>query len=150
MNIKIIFCVLVLILGLFLGNLWHNYVADNLTSRKFCQFVQDKTRTTMRISELTQFQWQKLYIFGPYTSNEEIAKTLGFEWSEVSSTNIDYDESINLLIFVADTKVVHSLELPRSCGDFQRNVSYTPEEANFIIIKEEGNGHLPQLRHSVD
>jgi hypothetical protein len=69
-------------------------------------------------NKVTNFKWDKLYIFTPYTPDEEITKQLGFKWKYSNKTSIDYLDSINLLIFANGDRVVQYLELSRQYGDF--------------------------------
>jgi hypothetical protein len=89
-------------------------------SEKIGQGIEGKRNGKERIevdfAALTDFSWDKLYIFTPYTSAETISRKLGFKWS--GANTIEYSESINLIVFVKGSKVVRYLELSREYGDF--------------------------------
>ncbi len=85
------------------------------------------------IQKITPFEWDKLYVFEPYTYKEQISTTLGFKWSRSAPS---YDE-LQLLVFVRQDKVVSSITFPRypPGADFltesNSNV-YLPNEAIFV------------------
>jgi hypothetical protein len=62
--------------------------------------------------------WEKVCVFGPYSNNETIKKTLGFEWGTEAKTSIQTDEGISLLLFVRENRAITYIEHPRNHGDF--------------------------------
>jgi len=95
-------------------------------------------KVIVKIRSLTNFQWDKMYVFTPYTPIAEINRTLGFEWEDAASTGIDRRDDINLIVFVNSGKVVTLIAHPRIHGEFsvgdQKNV-FTPESASFEIAE---------------
>jgi hypothetical protein len=88
---------------------------------------------------LTDFKWDKVYIFPPYTGLETIDNDLGFVWPQARSIRTDYRDDINLIVFTDNKQVVAYVEHPRSLGDLDGNYKregYSPDEAIFIV--EEG------------
>src|SRR5262245_10403496 len=51
------------------------------------------------ISAATTFSWQRLYIFGPYTSLLEITETVGRSWRKKCYTDVHVSDGVNLLVF---------------------------------------------------
>ena len=49
------------------------------------------------------FDWEAVYSFEPYTSREEIARTIGFDSPEIAET---IGEGVTQLIFVREDRVV--------------------------------------------
>lgn len=80
-------------------------------------------------NKVTNFKWDKVYIFHPYTEGDEISRQLGFKWKY--PTNIEHSDSINLLVFVKDNRVFQYLELSRQYGDFIiiKNNKKTPTDS---------------------
>ena len=66
---------------------------------------------------MSDFNWEKVYIFSPHTSVDSINKQVGFKWL-VHKQGIQYRDDINLVVFVKGKKVVESVEIPRKYGDF--------------------------------
>ena len=92
--------------------------------------------TIVRVQHLTDFAWEQFVVFGPYTSCEEIEKTLGFKWKDCKATDIEMSDAIDLLVFVRQKRIVRLEELPRRNGDFASeslNGLFTPRTAVFIV-----------------
>lgn len=88
------------------------------------------------ISTITSFEWEKLYLFSPYSTPEQIFKTLGF--SDDIKSFISYDDGIILFVFVNNNKVVQYMDYPRN-PDFNpvvRESGYNPSEAIFVLDNE--------------
>ncbi|GGE44586.1 hypothetical protein GCM10011391_24230 [Pullulanibacillus camelliae] len=66
---------------------------------------------------MSGFDWEKVYIFTPHTSINSINKQIGFKWL-THKQGIQYRDDINLVAFVKDNQVVHSVEISRKYGDF--------------------------------
>jgi hypothetical protein len=82
---------------------------------------------TFRLKEATSFDWDKFYVFAPYTTPEDIQRSLGFNWSQSNCFGLSSRDDINLLVFVKDGKVVQFLEYPRGDVDFAEfTVSFEP------------------------
>ena len=124
---SILFILIITILSLcFLDR--YSYFARFLPNKfrdTLCDIVHAKPTTPVDLSKLTDFKWEKAYIFGPYTSEKNINAILGFEWNGVSSTGISHDEGVNLIIFVKGGNDLEWFRIPRHCGDFE-----IPDELN--------------------
>jgi hypothetical protein len=108
---------------------------------------QSDERVVIQMKSLTNFEWDKFYVFTPYTTAEEVRDTLGFDTTITAHSKIEVTESHNLLVFVRDNQVVLSIDFARSAGDFgklKRRGGYSPAEAIFEV-KAEGSGN-PLLR----
>ncbi len=112
--------------------------------RTIAEAVQKKrgnpNKVIIDINSLSRFQWDKLHIFTPYMSYEDIKAELGFDWPYAKMTGIEWDDGICLLVFVKDTKVVKYLVYPRHVGDFLtigKKGGYSPEEAVFEVKEED-------------
>jgi hypothetical protein len=91
----------------------------------------------IEISAATTFSWQRLYIFGPYTSSSDIDAAVGRSWRKKCYTNIHASDGVNLLVFTDDKTIVHCLDYSRSDGDFGFEPAYleglSPQEARFVM-----------------
>lgn len=84
--------------------------------------------------------WDKLYIFPPYTPTVFINKSLGFESSQLKNVDMDSREEINLLVFIKNGELKSFVEFPKRSGDFDkinRPEGFTPETARFIVNIED-------------
>ncbi|WCJ60942.1 hypothetical protein NXS98_07435 [Fontisphaera persica] len=86
---------------------------------RWAQAATATTNSTVAISAVTDFAWDKLFIFGPYTPVDRIHAQLGFKWAEAEKTHIDSSDTFYLLVFVKSSNVVRHVKLPRTVGDFQ-------------------------------
>jgi hypothetical protein len=101
--------------------------------------VQRGPGAVIDFAEVAPFPWDRLYIFGPYTSPEHVHKCLGFGWPEYRWASIRDSDGVNLVVFVRDRKVVHWFEFPRKNGELgylDDPKGYTREEARFRVQRE--------------
>jgi len=92
----------------------------------------------LSIEDYTNFEWDVLHIFPPYTPKEEIKNQLGFE----VSTSIESFDSITLLVFTDKKGHSYDFEISRSSLDFSesyRENGYKREEAVFTISEGSKN-----------
>lgn len=86
------------------------------------------------------FEWEKLYMFPPYTPVADIERALGFKWGAAKKTRIHDRDDITLLVFVIGRTVQDYIEQPRNAGDFSRlkpGYAYPPREGYFECVEEE-------------
>lgn len=84
------------------------------------------------LSDYTLFEWDRLYIFPPYTPSETIKEEVG---SAVSFPNAS-SESHCLLVFLSGQEIVSAFELERQPVDFAelfQEGGYSRSEAVFVI-----------------
>jgi hypothetical protein len=55
------------------------------------------------LSEWTQFEWDTLYSFAPYTPKKTIYETIGYKWDTINET---VNEGMNQLVFLHEGRVV--------------------------------------------
>ncbi|PIC95350.1 hypothetical protein CSV69_12150 [Sporosarcina sp. P26b] len=75
----------------------------------------------IRLSNLTNFDWDQAMVFGPYTSREMIEDRLDIT-VKGSIQNIDFRDDLFLLVFANGKYAVKTVELPRRTFDFTNNV----------------------------
>lgn len=105
--------------------------------------------TTIDLRKIVTSQWDSFFVFPPYTEAREVHGTLGFRWRGAERSGIASSDAINLLVFVADKRVVSHAAYPRGKGDFYRAArpqGYTPATARFVVQQEgqlvNGEPHL--------
>jgi sensor histidine kinase YesM len=87
-------------------------------------------------SSLTDFTWDRLFIFGPYTSSKTINNNLGTYWPCSHFTRIFYIDSMSLFVFTNNGHVVQHLDFPRTMKEYlpiEGNSGYSVEETIFIV-----------------
>ncbi|MCL1632837.1 hypothetical protein M3N64_12995 [Sporolactobacillus sp. CPB3-1] len=99
-------------------------------------------KKSIDINSYTHFKWDRAYLFGPYTSQKNINKELGFKFRDPS--DLDFRDDIYLLVFVKDKQVIQYAELPcfKSKKSIDYSISYaygkmylTPDRAIIYINK---------------
>jgi hypothetical protein len=91
------------------------------------------------LAKVADFNWERLYIFKPYTTIKTIDSTLGFTWDGADKSLINQSDEFNLLVFVENNAVIHTVKAPRNYGDFIRLKNSGPfykNNATFILKKE--------------
>lgn len=98
------------------------------------------------MTDVTDFDWDKMVVFGPYTLREEMEKKVGQEWTTYSY--IGYyaiqktilgkypldDDSLNKVIFIKGDKIVLDVTFNRGQVDLtQLNQVIDREEAQFNV-----------------
>jgi hypothetical protein len=97
--------------------------------------AQNREISLIKMSSLTDFPWENLFVFGPYTPAKTIEKALGFRWSR--SSMIEAHDGFSLIVFVNSGEVVRFVKKPRVHGDFAeatREGGYFREQAVFRCL----------------
>jgi hypothetical protein len=89
---------------------------------------------TVQLAGLTSFPWDRVCLFGPYTSRNEAEACLGFVWLAFESTGIDMADQFSLMVFAASGRVVHVERLSRQL-DFSEEILKRPLLPGEAIFK---------------
>jgi len=65
--------------------------------------ISGSTATIGDLSGFTKFEWDELYSFQAYFPKDEIYKTVGYKWADISET---VNEGMNQIVFLNDGEVV--------------------------------------------
>lgn len=109
----LLFCLVICMSSLICCNKINNSVSKEISKK-----VSDGEGTTINIANLTNFEWEKLYIFDPYESRDSIQNTIGQEFLKENDIHISVSEEVTLLVFTKNNNVVHYFNHPRKKGDF--------------------------------
>lgn len=71
--------------------------------------IADVSNNEISLKSLTDFDWEKAFLFRPYSTEEEIEKYLGVKFND--SSNIRMRDDIYLLVFMNEEKVVQYVEV---------------------------------------
>lgn len=96
----------------------------------------------IEFSKLTDFEWDSLFVFTPYTQVKEINAALGYEWDDAASTGIDKFDQFNLLVFTLRGRVTRYVEHPRNLGEIHDYRGIKKEDAIFEVKDDEGGLYL--------
>lgn len=111
-RVKVLVCaVLVLAIGyLIVGN-----PIVFMNNRRLKRAITEITADTVTLNEVVPFEWDSVYMPGPYASKENIEKLIGFKSASIKENWIN--EGMVQLIFVKDQRVVSSvLSYPENLG----------------------------------
>ena len=93
--------------------------------------------STIRLSEITDFKWEKAFLFGPYTPDIDIQQTLGFEWPEVKKFGLGSSGTFWLLVFTEGNHVVRAEEISITEAVFTEKClgrALSPTQAVFSVV----------------
>lgn len=120
-----------LILSLFFVN-WAS--EDPMLARKILEQAESGT-TEISLSTLTDFDWEKASVYGPYTTVDVIEESLNVEFKG-SINGIDFREDIFLLVFAKGNHAIKTVVLSRKVGNYyEKNGMLTPKN-DLLIIKK--------------
>ncbi|MBH0168815.1 hypothetical protein [Fictibacillus sp. 18YEL24] len=110
-------------------------VTHNTDLEKSIQsIVKDKNKVEINIKSLTNFEWDKGYLFPPYTAEESMEKQMGVNFKDRS--NIYSRDDIYLLVFLNNDEVVQYVEINRYQSDFSiGDNEYISPSSSSIKIK---------------
>lgn len=88
-------------------------------------------------TKITNFEWDKMYVFTPYSMPKAILNKDGISISN-SEFNIEILDTINMIGFVKSDKLVAFVELPRNYGgvDLTNYIKFRKEETKFNISQD--------------
>ncbi len=138
----VLLSILFVIIFLFLKHNNNERIGQELNTELFEKIGQYENSSIKEIdfSTITHFSWDTLYIFGPYSSCNQIIKTLESTvfWFECKFTGIESLEYETLFIFTKNKKIVqyslHKVSVTNS--DFTSTLNkngYSFKEAVFIL-----------------
>lgn len=111
-KITVFILLLFLLVGCSQSNVQHNKdLEDSIYS-----IVDDKNKSEISMKSLTTFDWDKAFLFTPYSTQEAIEEELGTDFKDPS--NISMRDDIYLLVFLDGDKVVQYVEIERRGSDF--------------------------------
>ena len=102
-----------------------------------CQYADT---CIVRITELTNFAWDRMYVFSYRATRDDIRKSLGVELPQ-------YTEFTRKIVFLKEGKVIHSEEYPSNVEglmngevvfdipDNSVHKDYTPDTAVFNVTR---------------
>ncbi|MBM7602716.1 hypothetical protein JOC75_000686 [Metabacillus crassostreae] len=131
---KVIFGVLLLLLVLtgysILNKVHHNVELE----KSIYSIVEDINNTEIRIKTLANFDWDKGFLFKPYSSQKLIDEQLNVHFRDPS--NIDWRDDIYLLVFMKENEVVQYAEIDRQGADFKLSEKEYLTPSDDVVIIE--------------
>ncbi len=144
MKKKSIVMILVLALTILIGYIWweyynsHKVKEDIELKNEVIKVVQSSKE--IDFSKVTNFEWDEIYLFTPYTDSKEILKKDGVKRYN-SKLNMEYNDGINIIAFVNSKKIITYIEINRSDFDFEpiENSKISKDKSIFEIDNDDGD-----------
>lgn len=86
--------------------------------------------------------WNRLCIFGPYTSKTAAVDVLGFDWDITKYSHVTYHDTVATLVFVNHNEVVYSFDIEKELGDFYPAYNKCFKRSEAVFIKKNGHYEL--------
>ena len=137
LNSNLITFAVVAILAVAVGLVLGRPDAGRSFSRALATAVESG-QTPVKLGSLPSPDWERVFLFGPYTSSAQISTALGFTYSGPDTESSDGQ---TLLVFVSGRKVVFTAQHPRKQGDFAPAALGKPfarEAAEFSVSSQNG------------
>ncbi len=129
-SIWIIIAVLLLIAG---SSFFMNRATEDTVLAKKIDDQARSGTTEISLTSLTDFDWDKAMVYGPYTSKEIIEDSLDITFKG-STLGIESLEDRFLLVFAKDGYAVKTVKLSRRGIDFSENEGMlTPDEDVLLV-----------------
>lgn len=77
-----------------------------------------KNSKEIDISSATNFRWDTLYLFTPYTDTKKVLKKDNVRYYN-SKLNMEYKDTMNIIAFVNSKKIVTYIKIDRVSFDFE-------------------------------
>lgn len=128
----LIFLVVVLVLVVL------HFMGANKNMEKLFENIVKSSYGETTFGKLADFQWEKGYCFLPYTSREDMEKTLGFSSGKLQDNMVNDD--VEYIVFVKNEKVVCHFYTNRSQDiTFQLEAGeFTPDSRVWILKGDKG------------
>nr|WP_106784796.1 hypothetical protein [Lysinibacillus timonensis] len=97
--VAIVILSIVVLFNLFQKDVWD--INEELLRQEVLSI--EESVETLKLSDVTPFEWDVVYSFDPYTPKDTIYETVGYKWDNISET---VSEGMNQLVFLKDGKVV--------------------------------------------
>ena len=109
--------------------------ADTSVAAALAERAQLGAGTVVDFADVAPFAWDRVYIFGPYTSPEHIDACLGFHWPAVSRSSINSSKGRNLVVLSGASKwcVGSSSRVRSSCFTLQTAKAILGRKRDFIL-----------------
>jgi len=100
---------------------------------------------TISLEQMTDFNWEHVVFFGPYTSKAQATKALGFEWPRYEETGIKWADFYSLIVFTESKRVTRWWRLRRCAPDIEESflgILVSRADATLILQNQESCSFL--------
>jgi hypothetical protein len=97
-------------------------------------------------SQLTDFQWHSVALFGPYTDQTTVRAALGFNWPDFQRYGLESADSFSLAVFVASGTVVRAVNITRCSPDFGTELLGKSIPLKHALFRVDSSNVCPTLK----
>jgi len=115
--------------------------SDNILTKRIETMFKSDSKI-IDLSQLNSFEWDELIILGPYSVVENVENELNLDLENIRENKIEYDDSINLLVFLKNRKSIKISEVSRGIGDFMYLFLIIEKEKSKFIKSRNGTYNL--------
>jgi len=119
------------------------------TAKKIEQVVRREAGMIFTMKTMTDFQWDRLFVFHPYESRRGIHEAIGIDFLKDDEIPDIVEERDCFLVFVKEGRVVEYFTYPRFKGDFEplseKTGGFSPEEAILEVVSRD-NGRWKLIK----
>jgi hypothetical protein len=100
--------------------------------------------TSFDFAAHTESAWDRVYVFGSYSSRQQVEQSLGFTWPGYDKSVVQAQDGNTLVVFVRDGRVVDWFDSPPgvNLGWVANAGGYSPEHATFRVERSDGRVEL--------
>lgn len=125
---KIVFLLLIIAIIVLSAVYMGNRASQDTILRKEIYSMLEQGVKQIDLTTLTDFEWDSVEVFGPYTTNEIIEDSMDIRFNG-DNGGIDVIENRFLLVFADEKNAIKTVVLSRKFGDF------TIEDNKLLIVK---------------
>lgn len=116
---------------------------DNELKMNIVKAVKQTDEDILDFSKVTDFEWDKLYVFTPYSDPSQRLREDGVRCFN-NSFSIEFNDTITMIAFVNDNKLVKYVNINYHYFNFEDTTNFVldKDEAKFNIIKSDGQYYL--------
>lgn len=144
MKVKYVVASVAILICCFIGFLKLNIVnEDNELKMNIVNAVKEEGADVLDFSKITDFEWDKLYVFNPYSDPSKELREDGVRCFN-NSFNIEFNDTITMIAFINDNKLVNYVNINYIYFNFEDTTNFIldKDEAVFNIIKSDGEFYL--------
>ncbi len=117
------------------SDMTNNQAVSNYLDKELAQAVSQGSNRKISLANLSIIEWDKLYIYGPYTTNDDIASDIGGVNTQIIDASIEDRDDICLLIFTYKSNIKLSLVYPRKNFDFSTISTKNPVQREAAVFR---------------
>lgn len=114
---QIVYVILIIGVIVLAFNLLGNRASQNTVLANEIDTLFEANETQIDLTELTDFKWTQVAVFGPYTSNKFIEDSMSIKFKG-DNGGIDVRDDRFLLVFADDKYAVKTVVLSREYGSY--------------------------------